>query len=199
MAELDKVQVARRQLGTALALFLADCDPVSVHCLACGGGEVAETLTAKAGAEPFSSHIFATQPQVTPKALKEMRNLYWNAFKHASTRDGVERADLEEMAHFSDDKNDHVLFIAWHDYMMATRRTPIEAQAFQAWYFALYPEKLDPKVPTEIYETIFPGLTTLPRTEQKAMLRQVIEREQNNPDTMGSPLTDPDPLALGAL
>lgn len=33
-----KAAVARRQLGTALALFLDDSDPISVHCLACGGG-----------------------------------------------------------------------------------------------------------------------------------------------------------------
>lgn len=52
---LDKNEVARRQLGTALALFIEDFDPVSVHTLACAGGEVAEHLARKAGAEPFGS------------------------------------------------------------------------------------------------------------------------------------------------
>jgi hypothetical protein len=33
---LDKLEVVRRQLGTALALFLNDHDPVSVHVLASG-------------------------------------------------------------------------------------------------------------------------------------------------------------------
>jgi hypothetical protein len=35
--KLDKTQVARRHLGTALALFLDDRDPVPVHTLACAG------------------------------------------------------------------------------------------------------------------------------------------------------------------
>jgi hypothetical protein len=41
---LDKIQVARRQLGTALALFIEDLDPISVHTLACAGGEIAEQI-----------------------------------------------------------------------------------------------------------------------------------------------------------
>jgi hypothetical protein len=41
---LDKIHVARRQLGVALALFLEDLDPIVVHVLACTAGEVAEYL-----------------------------------------------------------------------------------------------------------------------------------------------------------
>jgi hypothetical protein len=37
--KLDKTEVARRQLGTALALFLQDADPVSVHALASPSSE----------------------------------------------------------------------------------------------------------------------------------------------------------------
>jgi hypothetical protein len=39
----------------------------------------------------------------------------------------------------------HTLFIGWYDYMLAVGALPIEAQVFQIWYFALYPEKLNPK------------------------------------------------------
>jgi hypothetical protein len=56
----DKADIARRQLGTALALFLDDADSVSVHTLACAGSEIAEHLTRKAGAEPFSGHALAS-------------------------------------------------------------------------------------------------------------------------------------------
>jgi hypothetical protein len=55
--KLDKTEIARRQLGTALALFLEDTDPVSVHALACAGCEIAEYLTRKAGEEPFSIDV----------------------------------------------------------------------------------------------------------------------------------------------
>jgi hypothetical protein len=36
----EKTQIARRQLGTALALFLENYDPVSVHTLTCAGCEI---------------------------------------------------------------------------------------------------------------------------------------------------------------
>jgi hypothetical protein len=196
---LNKVQIARRQLGTALALYLADQDPVSVHSLACAGAEIAETLTQKAGAEPFSTHVFATQPHITAKALKEMRNRYWNAFKHATRQNGDERKDGEDIANFTDEKNDAVLFIGWHDYMNATASLPIEAQAFTAWYFALHPGSLDPTFSAEDFEEMFPGIKALARSKQKAMLRAAIEEHRSNPEIMDDPRTDPRPLVLGGL
>jgi hypothetical protein len=54
-APLTKIQVARSQLVTALDLFTRDKDPISVHCLACGGGEVIEGL-----AEAKAEKVFAT-------------------------------------------------------------------------------------------------------------------------------------------
>src|SRR5262245_25781158 len=100
---LDKTQVARRHLGTALALFLDDLDPVSVHTLACAGCEVAEHLTRKAGTEPFSTHALATFPSLDIQKIRRLQNQYWKAFKHATTRDGVERADQELLDRFDDD------------------------------------------------------------------------------------------------
>jgi hypothetical protein len=54
---LTKIVVARAQLVTALDLFVRDKDPISVQCLACGGGEVVEGLAATHGEEPFAMHI----------------------------------------------------------------------------------------------------------------------------------------------
>src|SRR5215472_5065356 len=132
--KLDKTQVARRHLGTALALFLDDRDPVSVHTLACAGCEVAEHLTHKAGKEPFSTHALSTFPSLDIQKIRRLQNQYWNAFKHATTRDGAERDDQELLDRFDDDTNNHTLFIGWHDYMLATGTLPPEAQAFQMWY-----------------------------------------------------------------
>jgi hypothetical protein len=53
---LDKAQIARRQLGAALALFIDDLDSVAVHVLACGGGEIAERLAIKAEKAPLSKY-----------------------------------------------------------------------------------------------------------------------------------------------
>ena len=38
--------------------------------------------------------------------------------------------------------NDHVLYLGWHDYMLAIHKPPVEAQVFQMWYFALYPREI---------------------------------------------------------
>ena len=53
---MTKIGVARRQLGTTLAIYLDDLDPIAVHCLACRGGEVAEFLTLRVSKQPFLEH-----------------------------------------------------------------------------------------------------------------------------------------------
>lgn len=193
---MDKLEIARRQLGTALALFLEDGDPVSVHCLACGGGEIAETLTEKAGREPFSAHALGVVPDLTRDSLRRTRNRYWNAFKHALTHAGMERRDEEIIAQFTDEKNDHVLFVGWYDLALAAGNMPIEAQAFQAWYFARFPEKLADECDPAIYEALFPGLDSLARTDQKARLRWAIAGARLDDNVMNDSKTDPNPLIL---
>ena len=194
--KLDKIEIARRQLGTALALFLQDSDPVSVHTLACAGCEIAEHLTRKAGAKPFSTHALATFPDLDVGKIRRVQNQYWNAFKHALMRNGMERDDRDLLEHFDDGVNDHTLFIGWHDYMLAVRALPIEAQIFQVWYFALYPEKLAPAVDTTQYQRNFPMLPSKPRADQKRALRQVISSFRRDAELMAHPQTDARPLIL---
>ena len=192
--KLDKAQVARRQLGTALALFIDDLDPVSVHTLACAGGEVAEHLTRKAGIQPFTSHALATFPDLDLKEVRRLQNQFWNSFKHATTHTGKDRADHELLDRFNDLQNDHTLFVGWHDYLLAVNAIPIEAQAFQAWYFALYPDKLNANVDVMQYETLFPKLRDRPRKEQKMALREAIAKARLDSDVMGDPCTERGPL-----
>lgn len=196
---LDKAQIARRQLGTALALFLADSDPVSVHTLACAGCEIAEHLTRKAGAKPFSTHALATFPDLDIKKIRRLQNQYWNAFKHATTQDGTERADQELLERFSDEINDHTFFVGWYDYGLAVGNLPLEAQVFQVWYFALYPEKLNPEIDTTQYERVFPNLKTMRRADQKKGLGSVIAKFRSEQDIMSHPQTDPRPLILPGI
>ena len=78
--KLNKPEIARRQLGSALVLFLEDSDAVSVHTLACAGCEIAEHLTRKAGEEPFSTHALLIFPDLESGNRRE-QNKYWTAFK----------------------------------------------------------------------------------------------------------------------
>jgi len=128
---LTKAQVARRQLGTALALYLDDLDPVSVHTLDCAGAEIAEHLTRKRGDEPFSSHALATFSDVDAPKIRHLRNQFCNAFKHATTHKGEERDDRKLLERFSDLQNDHALFVTWYDYALAQTRCRSRHKCFK--------------------------------------------------------------------
>ena len=49
-------------------MFVRDKDPISVQCLACGGGEIIEALAEAHGEEPFAMHILETQPDMDRRA-----------------------------------------------------------------------------------------------------------------------------------
>jgi hypothetical protein len=157
---------------------------------------VAEHLTRKAGAEPFSTHALATFPDLEAQGLRRVRNQYWNTFKHATTQSGLDRADEELLERFKDEINDHTLFVGWYDYGLATGTLPIEAQAFQAWYFALYPEKLNPDSDATAQQRVFHDLASKQRSDQKKRLREVIAVFRRDPEIMNDPRTDVRPLVL---
>jgi hypothetical protein len=194
-----KAAIARRQLGTALSLFLSDEDPVSVHCLACGGGEIADFLAKDAGSKSFSQHALEVNPDMKINELVKLRNQYWNAMKHALSMNGKIRSDGELLARFDDEHNDHTLFVGWHDYASAVGCLPIEAQAFQVWYFANYPEKLIEGFPTADIENKFPGIRAMKRSEKKRALKRSIAWAKRQPDIMQDPKTDRRRLVLGRL
>lgn len=192
-----KIASARRQLGTALSLYLQDLDPVSVHCLAGGGCELIEYYVKKAGAQPFSSHILKTFPEMKISEMRRLQRQFWNAFKHATHQhSGVEREDDLLLKRFTDEQNDHVLFIGWYDYASATNKMPIEAQVHQAWYLALYPEKLADRSDESALETTFPDLRGKSRKEQKRMLNEVIIEARSDRTVMDDPATERTGLIL---
>jgi hypothetical protein len=78
-----KVESARRQLGTALALYLDDYDPVSVHCLAGGACEVLDFYVRKVGKKAFVTHILHHNPHRNLGSIRRLQRQYWTAFKHA--------------------------------------------------------------------------------------------------------------------
>ena len=130
--------------------------------------------------------------------LNRIRNKYWNAFKHATTRKGLDRQDEEVIQQFDDAVNDHVLYLGWHDYMLATTSLPVEAQVFQMWYFALYPQKISQPSAVDQAVQWFGKINEVPRAEAKRRLRIVIEDvRQTWPELMSDPMTENRPLLLG--
>jgi hypothetical protein len=187
---LDQTQVARRQLGVALALFLQDLDPIVVHVLACTAGEVAEYLAVKAGGVPFTARALATFRKKFCRDIRRARNQFWSSFKYATTHDLDEESYNKLMNGFNDLQNDHALLVGWHDLMLASKKLPIEAQVFQSWYFALYPEKLGSEADVLRYQTLFPGLHDLSRSDQKEALRNAIEHSRQDSAIMNDPATE---------
>jgi hypothetical protein len=193
---LDKTQVARRQLGMALALFIEDLDPISVHTLACAGGEIAEHLARKKGKQPFAEHILATFPDFDIARIRKVQKQYCNAFKHATTQKGKERDDADLFVKFDDTVNEHSLFVGWFDYHRAAAMLPLEAQVFHVWYLCVYPERLEPGFDVAPLEAVFPDLRSKTRSAQKKALRGVIEHYRHDRELMTDPATDPTPLVL---
>ena len=88
------------------------------------------------GTEPFATHILTTQPDMDRKAIRRLRNQYWNAFKHYFNLKGMPRDDEKLLARFDDTKNHTALFVGWWDYAAVQKKMPVAAQVFQVWWYA---------------------------------------------------------------
>jgi hypothetical protein len=197
---LTKLDAARRQLGVAFDLYIHDRDPVSVQCLPCGAGEILDSLAEQAGTEPFSAHILETRPELNIPKIKTIRNQFWNAFKHATTRGSAIRDDTELLEAFSDEQNDGALFIGWHDYSQITGRLPISAQVFQVWYQVLADggHRMNPGADMVGAHGVFPRLIALSRKEQKRRLARAITKYQNDRKLLRDLKTETQPLVANA-
>ena len=201
ISAMDKTEIARRQLGTALSLFLEDQDPVSVHVLACAGMEIADHLSLKAGAQPFRINGQEGNA-LTDVEYGNIRSEFANAFKHATRRKGVERDDSAILADFSDVNNDERLFIGWCDFASAGNPHPIESHVLISWFMGMHAHLLDTphgRVILREIDPFFPGIRDLPRERQKTMLKKQIVQAKKNRKMMARPLIDPRPLRLGPI
>jgi hypothetical protein len=195
---LTKLNVARHQLGTALDLFIRDRDPIAVHCLACRGGELIESIADVENVQPMTAHILETMPDLDIKELRRIQRLYWNAFKHMTQRKGEMRDDAAILAAFDDRNNNATLFVGWRDYQAVTQKLPLPAQVFQMWWYALNEEKLAPDANTAVIRQAFPDIAKAGRREQKRRLRRAIEKYRNDPVVMNDPHTEVAPLSFPA-
>ncbi len=104
------------------------------------------------------------------------------------------RDDEALLANFDDKQNDALLFVAWTDLSTASGSSPVEAQVFQAWFYASYPEKLARREDAARFLSAFPRLNEMPRSARKTFLKQQIEVARGNSMVMDDPRTDQRPL-----
>jgi hypothetical protein len=196
--QLTKLDVARHQLGTAMDLFIRDRDPVAVQCLACGGAEMIEAVAQLQKVEMFSTHILRTMPELDIAKVRSRQRLYWNAFKHMTTRGGEVRDDTTTLAAFDDSANDAALFIGWWDYQMVTKKLPLPVQVFQVWWYALNEDKLTPGADTATMRKVFPDIAKVGRAERKRRLRRAVEKYRHDKIVLSDPQTEDQPLCFPA-
>ena len=195
---LTKLDVARHQLGTAMELFIRDRDPVAVQCLACGGAEMIEAVAQLEKVEMFSTHILRTMPELNIAAVRNRQRVYWNAFKHMTTRGGEVRDDTATLAAFDDTANDAALFVGWWDYQMVTKKLPLPVQVFQVWWYALNEDKLTPGADTSTIRKVFTNIARDSRAEQKRKLRRAVEKYRHDKIVLSDPQTEDEPLCFPA-
>jgi hypothetical protein len=185
---LTKVDVARRQLATAIRLFFDGGDSVSVLSLAANAWEVIDFLCIRAGVASMSAQA---RTYVAPgKDLKKdyINSPFRNFFKHADRDpDGV-------LQNFDDAVVDGILFLAVEDYIRMRGKSPIELQVFQLWYLACHTEKVVGDKLDEVLDAVagmFPEIETLTRDEQVAMGRDALASALRDTELLSDPRTEP--------
>lgn len=185
---LTKTTVARRQLATAIELFFAGRDVVSIYSLAANAWEVIDALCVKAGIESMSIQARGYVPAGKDLKRNYINSPHRNFFKHADT-DPDETLEPLSQSHV-----EGLLFLAVEDYIRLNRRSPIQLQVFQLWYLAKHPEKLDPAVASELIEGVtqaFPSLASLSHHEQLARGYQMLARASLDQSLLADPRCEP--------
>ncbi len=174
-----KIDVAEAHICTAVRLFFDDAHPIPIHTLACSAREILTTLGDKLGIDTMLQEVARIQDTTIDKVIKKAHG-FAGFMKHAD-RDAD--AVLEA---FSDADNDYVLWFACHDFGRITGGMPIEAQVFEAWWFATTVKKVSAgglKRQRMVKTCIraFPGIRTALRADQKKLGRDVLLRSSQDP------------------
>ena len=180
IAMVTKLAAANRQLSTAIRMFFADDDAVSVHTLACAAREIYENHCGQAGQHRMFDFVRAGNPRYADRDLRNLLNAARNFFKHPGN-------SLGEQIEFNDSMNDFQLLSACIDCeTLCTPHQPPEVQAYSLWFVATeQPDEgamvsADPteadlvrRMQTEI-DRRYPGLRTASRQEKKRFGRQLL-------------------------
>ncbi|WP_233862952.1 hypothetical protein [Paraburkholderia adhaesiva] len=187
---VTKLDAARRQLITAIRLFFDGGDGVSVYSLASNAWEVIDVLCTSAGVESFSKQARENLPagQTLKYYVNEpCRNFFKHAAQDPNPDSSVELRESNVAA---------ILFLAVEDYIRLRQGGPVEAQVFQVWFIAVFPEKVtedDPVAQSKLEDAklVFPGITTLAASDQIEMGRRVLETAREDAGLAADPKTEP--------
>src|SRR4030042_3148301 len=188
MQQLNKQDVAKRQLVTAIQLFFANSDPVSVYTLAANAWEVIDVLCSNNDIDSISDQSRKHTPKEKDLKRDYVISPYRNFFKHAD-RDADECLDG-----FDDQKCDSVIFLGVEDYIRLNKKSPLEFQVFQLWYLSVHVAQVAEEALDTIRESIdthFPNIRELTREEQKLVGKQALLNARRDTVLLSDPRVEP--------
>jgi hypothetical protein len=183
-----KKHVAQRQLATAIRLFFGGADDISVVSLAANAWEIIDCFCRVSSVNSLSQQVRENVPQGKRLKLDYINSPYRNFFKHAEY-------DLDAVLSPIESKFvDGLIFLAVEDYLRWSSQGPVEFQVFQAWYLALYLEKVAESELDRIRaatDAIFPNMRNLTRPEQITLGRDRLEEALSNVELLSDSKTEP--------
>lgn len=185
---ITKIAAARRQLATAIELFFAGRDDVSIFSLAANAWEVIDALCVRAGIQSMSVQARGNIPPGKDIKRDYINSPYRNFFKHADSDPD------ETLEPLSDSHVEGLLFLVVEDYIRLNGRSPVQLQVFQLWYVAKHPDKLDATVIDDFMVEVkqaFPGLSSLPRDEQLSLGARMVAQAAADHEVLADPRTEP--------
>ena len=188
---LTPLLIARSQLLTAVDLFFADGDPVSVHTLAGAAREMLESLCRLEGIEPMTDFILRDHPNKSRKDIWNAMNLYRNCFKHVGQTSEERANDQAALSQFKETDNEFLLYVCVEDYVRLRGAMPVDFQVFQAWFATLHIALLVDDSKSEVFRRAFPELAQQSRVEQKRRGREMVATAMNNKELLADPGTEP--------
>lgn len=173
---MDKLIVAREELGVATHLYLNDVSPISTWVLTSAAWEILRGLNKIQNNTSFVNLLSSDEKGVTAEDIIKEAHKTNNAFKHLFDHDRKTlRNDTEIFNSFNDEMNDFLLLLAWGDYGQLANKKPIEAQVFEVWVMAqlrfIKRDKINPNHMPNIEKMFYRQLS---RADKKLEMRKAI-------------------------
>ncbi len=165
MPSITKLDVAEREIVAAVQLLFDGGDPIPVYALAAAAREITTTLCERRGLRSMIDAIHEEHPHLTRKQV------YREASKHAAFFKHADQDPNGVLEGFDPTEADAVLWVACSDFGRLCGGKPVEADAFELWFFAVR-DLLGPLGISDIQE--LRDITNVSRETQIEMGRKLL-------------------------
>lgn len=159
---ISKLDAGKRQLETAIKIFLTNGDPVSIHNLSSAAQEIFNDLLKKQGLG--ASFIEdATKKFVKPEKQKELSDKFrepQNFFKHADR-------DPDSVFKFYFEATPWTIWDTCNMYKTLTGEVSLMVAVFLIWFYSKYPEFLFDNSGKESLQSLAKQLGLSPENRSK--------------------------------